>query len=121
MMTNCVDEAAKLNAMISNLKKELDKLKAEIKEAGEGEQVGSDYKAIVVARESSSLDIEKATAVANKYGLNWMLKTVIDESILEDELAQGVLDEKIVQEFSKCINVKSSLAVNFKKLGASKQ
>lgn len=119
-MTSCVDEAAKLNAMISNLKKELDKLKAEIKAAGEGEQVGSDYKAIVVARESNSLDIEKATAVAKKYGLNWMLKTVIDESVLEDDLAQGTLDEKIVKEFGNCVNVKESLAVNFKKLGVSK-
>ena len=120
-MTNCIDEAAKLNAMISNLTKELNKLKAEIKESGEGEQLGSDYKAVVVTRETSSLNIEQATDVAKKYGLNWMLKTVIDESILEDELAQGVLDENIVREFGKCINVKESLAVNFKKLGANKK
>lgn len=110
-----VDAAAQLNAQITALKKELDAYKSKIKESGVGKFNGALYVAEVTEREVSSLDTAKATAVAEKYNLDWLLKSVIDESKLEADLAQGTFDDAVVKEFADCVNTKKSLVLSFKK------
>lgn len=110
-----IDAAAQLNAQITALKKELDAYKAKIKESGVGKFSGADYVAEVSERETNSLDTERATAIAKKYELDWLLKSVIDETKLEADLAQGTFNNDIVKEFASCVNTKKSLVLSFKK------
>lgn len=107
-----IDMVAKLNDEISKLKKELDKYKAEIKADGEGTYDGLNYSAIVSIRETQKLDADKATEVAKNNGLKWILKTTIDENILEDEIALGHIDGKL---FADCINTTKTQVIKFVK------
>lgn len=116
-----IDAAAQLNAQITALKKELDAYKAKIKESGVGKFNGADYVAEVSERETNSLDTERATAIAKKYELDWLLKSVIDETKLEADLAQGTFNNDIVKEFTSCVNTKRSLVLSFKKKKKAKK
>ena len=107
-----IDRVAKLNEEINRLKKELDKYKAEIKTDGAGTYDGLNYSAIVSIRETQKLDVDKATEVAQKNGLKWVLKTTIDENILEDEIALGHIDGKL---FAGCINTTKTQVIKFVK------
>lgn len=115
-MVDYVDVAAQLNLEIKALQKELDGYKAQLKSSGIGEYSGTNYRAEVTERVTDKLNTERATQVAEKYGLNWLLKSVIDETKLEADLAQGTFSDEIVAEFAKCVDTNTTLALKFKKV-----
>ena len=108
---NKVDRDAELNKQITELTKELNDLKADIKSAGEGSSAGEKYVAIVKGRATRKLNQEKATEVAKRLGAKWLLKTIVDEEKLEDSLASGELS---AEEFVGCVDEKKTYAVTFK-------
>ena len=108
---NKIDRAAELNKQITELTKELNDLKADIKSAGEGSSAGEKYVALVKERVMRKLNQEKATEVAKKLGAKWLLKTIVDEEKLEDSLASGELS---AEEFVGCVDEKKTYAVTFK-------
>ena len=110
-IVNKVDRAAELNKQITELTKELNDLKADIKSAGEGSSAGEKYVAIVKGRATRKLNQEKATEVAKRLGAKWLLKTIVDEEKLEDSLASGELS---AEEFVGCVDEKKTYAVTFK-------
>lgn len=116
-----IDAAAQLNAQITALKRELDVYKAKIKESGIGKFSGANYVAEVSERETSSLDTDRATIIAERYKLDWLLKSVIDETKLEADLAQGTFNDEIVKEFANCVTTKKSLVLSFKKKKKAKK
>lgn len=115
-MVDYVDAAAQLNLEIKALQKELDGYKVQLKLSGIGEYSGTNYKAEVTERVTDKLNTERATQVAEKYGLDWLLKPVIDETKLEADLAQGTFNDEIVAEFAKCVDTSTTLALKFKKV-----
>lgn len=115
-MVDYVDVAAQLNLEIKALQKELDGYKAQLKSSGIGEYTGTNYRAEVTERVTDKLNTERATKVAERYGLDWLLKSVIDETKLEADLAQGTFNDEIVAEFAKCVNTNTTLALKFKRI-----
>ena len=108
-----IDEVAKLNLEVTSLKKELDGYKAQLKsELTDGSYAGAEYEAVIMTRESQSMNPDKTLEVVKKLGANWLLKEVVDMGALEDSLATHELDAK---EFIDCIDTKSTVAVTFKK------
>ena len=91
-MTVDIDILAKKVSEFNELKKEIDREKAEIKSNGVGSFKGSEYKAIVEERVSSKLDTDKALKVAKEIGAKWVIKEVVDETALEDSIASGEID-----------------------------
>ena len=108
---NKVDRAAELNKKITELTKELNELKTDIKSTGVGNTEGEKYVAVVKERVTQKFNQEKATEVAKKIGAKWLLKTIVDEEKLEDSLASGEISAK---EFVGCIDEKKTYAVTFK-------
>lgn len=108
---NKVDRAAELNKQITELTKELNELKIDIKSTGEGSSDGEKYVAVVKERVTRKLNQEKATEVAKRLGAKWLLKTIVDEEKLEDSLASG---ELLAEEFVECVDEKKTYAVTFK-------
>lgn len=115
-MVDYVDAAAQLNLEIKALQKELDSYKTKLKSSGIGEYSGTNYKAEVTERVTDRLNVERATKVAEKYGLNWLLKPIIDETKLEADLAQGTFNNEIVAEFAKCVDTSTTLTLKFGKV-----
>lgn len=110
MSDNIIDILAIKNAELIALKKEVDKLKAEYKEQGEGRYEGSSYSLVVEKRVSQKLNEEKATEVIKELGAKWLLKEVVDTDKLEDSIAVGEVDGS---KFADCIDKKETLAVKF--------
>lgn len=108
---NKIDRAAELNKHITELTKELNELKADIKSAGEGSSDGERYVALVKECVTQRLNQEKATEIAKKIGAKWLLKTVIDEEKLEDSLASREIS---AEEFSGCVDVSRTYSVSFR-------
>ena len=107
-----IDELAELNKQFNEIKKKLDKAKAEYKEQGEGRYEGSSYSLVVEKRVSQKLNEEKATEVIKKLGAKWLLKEVVDTDKIEDSIAVGEVDGS---KFVDCIDKKETLAVKFVK------
>mgnify|MGYP006327569795 FL=1 len=107
-----IDELAELNKQFNEIKKKLDKAKAEYKEQGEGRYEGSSYSLVVEKRVSQKLNEEKATEVIKELGAKWLLKEVVDTDKLEDSIAVGEVDGS---KFADCIDTKETLAVKFVK------
>lgn len=107
-----IDELAQLNNQYNDLKKKLDKAKAEFKSQGEGRYEGTDYALVVEKRTSQKINEEKATQVVKEIGAKWLLKEVVDLDKLEDSIA---VDEIDGSKFAECIEVKETLAVKFVK------
>lgn len=108
-----IDLLAKKNEELNSLKKEVDKLKAEVKSQGVGSYEGSEYKAIVEERVSQKLDPEKTLEVVKKLNAKWLLKEVVNEEALEDSIATGEIDGS---KFADCIIEKKTMAVKFVKV-----
>lgn len=108
-----IDDIARMNSELSELKKKLEKAKTEIKSKGIGSYEGTEYKAIVECRVSSKLDTEKALKVAKEIGAKWIIKETIDEEALEDSIAGNEIDGS---KFADCITEKKTLAVKFVKV-----
>ena len=113
MSENKIDLLAKKNEELSSLKKEVDKLKAEVKSQGVGSYEGNEYKAIVEERVSQKLDPEKTLEVVKKLNAKWLLKEVVNEEALEDSIATGEIDGA---EFADCVVEKKTVAVKFVKV-----
>lgn len=111
MLLSRVERAYQLNIEINEKKKELDKLKAEIKAGGVGVVDGESCQAIVESRITSSINEPKALQKAKDMGAKWLIKEAIDLDALEDAIAAGEIDAK---EFADCIIEKTTLAVKFK-------
>lgn len=107
-----IDELAELNKQFNEIKKKLDKAKAEYKKQGEGRYEGSSYSLVVEKRVSQKLNEEKATEVIKELGAKWLLKEVVDTDKLEDSIAVGEVDGS---KFADCIDKKETLAVKFVK------
>lgn len=107
-----IDILAEMNVEFNNKKKELETYKSEVKLNGVGSYKGNRYTAIVEERTSSSFDVEEATKIAKANGMKWVLKQVVDEALLEDEIAQGHIDGKL---FAGCVKTKSTQAIKFVK------
>lgn len=105
-----IDILAKKNTQLTELKKEVDKLKAEVKSQGVGSYEGNEYKAIVEERVSQKLDLEKTLEVVKKLNAKWLLKEVVNEEALEDSIATGEIDGA---EFADCLIEKKTMAVKF--------
>ena len=113
MAESIIDILATKNAQLNELKKEVDKLKAEVKSQGVGNYQGNEYEAIVENRTASKLDLEKALEVAKDNNIKWVIKETIDEEALEDSIAQGEIDGSL---FADCITEKTTTAIKFKKI-----
>lgn len=113
MSENKIDLLAKKNEELNSLKKEVDKLKAEVKSQGVGLYEGSEYKAIVEERVSQKLDQEKTLEVVKKLNAKWLLKEVVDEEALEDSIATGEINGA---EFADCVIEKKTMAIKFVKV-----
>lgn len=107
-----VDYVAELNAKVTQLKKELDDAKKELKSLGKESIDGSNYIAVVKPRVTTKLNQERALKVIKDIGADWLLKEVVDENKLNDALYQKELDASL---FKDCLDEKTTYVINFKK------
>lgn len=107
-----VDYVAELNSKVTQLKKELDDAKKELKALGKESIAGDRYTAIVKPRVTTKLDMEKAYQIVKDVGADWLLKEVVDEDKLNDALYQRELDPQL---FKDCLDEKTTYAITFKK------
>lgn len=112
-----IDEVARLNARFNETKKELEAKKGEIKtycrEANITSLEGSSFCVNLSERTSYSFNQEKAVEIAKKAKAKWLLKEVVDESILEDAIRTGEIDASL---FKDCYETKTSSVISFKAL-----
>lgn len=107
-----VDYVAELNAKVTQLKKELDDAKKELKSLGKESIDGSNYIAVVKPRVTIKLNQERALKVTKDIGADWLLKEVVDEDKLNDALYQKELDASL---FKDCLIEKTTYVINFTK------
>lgn len=107
-----VDYVAELNNKVTNLKKELDKAKQELKALGKESIDGSNYIATVKPRVTTKLNQEKTLQVVKDIGADWLLKEVVDEDKLNDALYQKELDASL---FKDCLDEKTTYVITFTK------
>ena len=112
-----VDLAGKLNKEVNDGKKTLEGYKTQLKNLGEHELSGSDYKAEVSERVATSFDEDKLLIKVKEAGANWLLKEVVDEDKLEESIVKGELE---AEQFNDCIIEKVSQVLKFKKVKGAK-
>lgn len=112
MLLSRVERAFELNNEINAKKKELDKIKAEIKAQGFGDYDGETCVAHVEDRVTTYIDEEKALRKVKELGAKWLIKEAVDTDKLEDAIASGELDAK---DFAKCLNEKHTQVLTFKR------
>ena len=107
-----VDYVAELNAKVTQLKKELDDAKKELKSLGKESLDGDNYIAVVKPRVTIKLNQERALKVIKDIGADWLLKEVVDEDKLNDALYQKELDASLLTD---CLIEKTTYVINFTK------
>lgn len=112
-----IDKAGELNAKIKTLEAELKKYKEQLKAEGQEVICGSMYKAEIVKYNKEKLNVDKATDIAIKNDLKWVLKPVIDEDALNDAILTEEIDPQL---FKDCIEVSEITKISFKPLKKGK-
>ena len=107
-----IEKAFELNNEINAKKKELDKIKAEIKAQGVGSYDGESCVARVEDRVTSYVNEAKALEVVKRIGAKWLIKETVDTDKLEDAIASGEID---ASEFVGCLVEKHTSVLTFKK------
>lgn len=114
MLMSRIERAYELNKQAQTIKKELDKIKAEIKAQGLGDYDGETCICQVQDRVTSYVNEDKALEVVKKLGAKWLIKETVDTDKLEDAIASGEIDGA---EFTDCIIEKHTSVVTFKVRG----
>lgn len=112
MLMSRIEHAFELNNEINAKKKELDKIKAEIKSQGLGQYDGESCYACVEDRVTTYIDEDRALRKVKELGAKWLIKEAVDTDKLEDAIASGELDAK---DFAECLKEKHMQVLTFKK------
>ena len=108
-----VDLAGKLNKEVNDGKKTLEGYKTQLKDLGEHELSGSDYKAEIQIRETQKFNKERLLSKVREIKADWLLTQVVDEDLLESEIITGKLN---AEDFADCVDTTTTKAIKFKKV-----
>ena len=105
-----VNEYGEKKEKLDRLKKETEKLSAEIKKSiGQNGVETERYKATVVVSERTSMDEDKAIEVLHGTGIeDEVVKTklYVDTDALENLIYKGAVDSTLIAKLHECIKVK---------------
>jgi hypothetical protein len=117
-----INQYGVLNKEVNCVKREADKfnkaIKTEMKEKNLDEVSTGTWQAKFQVRKSESLDEEKVIEILKRNNIKGIIKRkeYVDESLLEDAIYAGKLNQDILNEISSCRVVKETIALTIKEI-----
>jgi len=121
-LNEMINQYGVLNKEVNCVKREADKfnkaIKTEMKEKNLDEVSTGTWQAKFQVRKSESLDEEKVIEILKRNNIKGIIKRkeYVDESLLEDAIYAGKLNQDILNEISSCRVVKETIALTIKEI-----